>query len=278
MAVPEVEVEVDDAGPERAIEGDLYQPIGIIHAASGAGGQYVCIGSFLPTKDPASELAPVMALGPIGVPDPDKPTDPALFHPFHYGDAPVAPMGLVVKDMFNATTAVAWRVPETPRIAPEKCGETWKDVRLDPSRWAAVRPKTVTLAEGVVIVFATDAVVPAVIESTTPASVEGKPLIAIRTIDVSTMKPAMRDVSIGGHTLATGSVFGRVTDAIVPASIAMGDPEFKVSTFARPLSSVSSFTDETTLKAGHARTLVWFGSPEIATGDGSLRAIWISDR
>lgn len=116
-----------------------------------------------------------------------------------------------------------------------------------------------------------------VVHSYTPPSVAGKPLIAVRMLDVSTMTPAARDVRPGDQVLATGSTFGTVTDVIVPASIATGDPELKIASWSAPLSSVSTFTSGAALGAGHARTVVWFGSPTVDGGPGTLRAIWYSD-
>lgn len=97
---------------------DFYAPLAFIHAAPTVARSFFCVGLFKALDDPAAVAVPFNVVGPVGVPDPDKPTDPNLVRPIAYGEHLPGAISRELSDVFGDTglVVVAWRLPEEPRV------------------------------------------------------------------------------------------------------------------------------------------------------------------
>lgn len=134
---------VADTRPEVDVGPPLREPAGItfLHASPDLGPRFVCVAVLLTTADPPTV---VQALGPVGIPDPASPTDPARFSPLPLGSVVPLPATPTLVAGFKAFTTAFYLVEKNPLLEGKKCADLWPAAFADPTSFLLVPRDTIT--------------------------------------------------------------------------------------------------------------------------------------
>lgn len=143
-----------DTGPDVDTGPPLRGPtaVTIVHASPDLGPRFVCLAALIGAP---TALTAVQALGPIGVPDPASPTDPALFKPLPFGRVVPLPMSPTAVAAVKAFTTAFYFVEKNPLLEGKKCADVWPAAYADPTSFLLVPKGTITPDFNSTIVAAT---------------------------------------------------------------------------------------------------------------------------
>jgi len=296
--------------PDAPISTPYARQAVLMNGAPDLVGVLYCFGAFLVSDDPTMKDKPLATIGPFGRPDPAAPSESSRFMPLRWGEATSTRMNDAWQTALETFTVVAWTVPSNPLWSGKMCQDTWIEARSDRSRVRVISKGTIPKERSFVLAatgcrepsgcggVARD--FPFVVLANTPAPIiDGKPGIGVATIDFSrATAPAPRDLWLDPPEptmwpLARSSNYGSTAPAMAVASFSFADTRLLLVAAGKspcetsdgmptdacpawsPLLSAISTTTGPAPSPGTAFSLVWIGSPSIASGIGSLRAIWI---
>lgn len=283
----------DTGSPEVVFEAPKGGALTFVNASTVHPQAYFCLGAFLATDDPVAKDKPLAGFGPIGRPDPLAPTDPARSQPLRWGDAGQVPISETMEAALKSFTTVAWVVTSNP-LTTTGCSETWRTVKTDPTRFHSIAKGLVPVDRSVVIAVTDVPEVTHVVLSPRRPIVEGDPNVVVDAIDLSRAPLPPRDIWLQNTdssfaVLAKSSSYGSVSLA-APVERAYFVSKFRfvlqtagsapcITTDGKPNETCTAWspvlgTIDTALSFGPMNALVWFGSPTIGSGPGSLRVVW----
>jgi len=149
---PGVDAAPVDMGAPDTMPVPADRAVTIVFGAPDLPPKFLCLGAFLATKDPATEMKPLTVQptsGALGIPDPTAPTDPTKTSAFPYGAVVPVPLNEAAITALGTFKVVIYMVDENPaKMMPAKtCSDMWDTVRTDTKKWKAFDPGVVAKGE-----------------------------------------------------------------------------------------------------------------------------------